>query len=103
MRAADAEGRIPDAVWKNLTALDVLVRGIQGDNGDTREKYFAVEASAVIDASDVQHAEERAGYLRDVGYDVAPWVAGRRILDAAQTLADERGVGVIILDPPSGA
>ena len=89
--ARDA-GRISDADWINLGALEILVEG-----GRIEEpSYLAIEASAVVDRTDVQRASDRAAILRSLGLSVVPWVAGESILENASELADQLGVQKLV-------
>ncbi len=87
---AHASGRISDAEWDQLLALDVLVRGMI----EQKETYLAIESSTVIDHSDVERAQQRASILRRLGYTVIPVVGGLSILPDAEQLARQLGVAI---------
>lgn len=99
VREAAHSGRISDAEWTSLMALDLLLHGVDDSGPVARERYLAIETSAVIDERDVERAADRSRVLRECGYDVAPWVAGERILASAEDAADARGVSVLIVEP----
>ncbi len=89
---AHDEGRLSDEEWRSLGALDILVEG-----GRIEEpSYLAIEASAVVDRTDVQRASDRATILRGLGLVVTPWVAGESILQNASDLADQLGVEKLV-------
>ena len=92
VESAYDQGRISDADWRSLGALDILVEG-----GRIEEpSYLAIEASAVVDRTDVQRASDGAAILRSLGLSVVPWVAGESILENASELADQLGVQKLV-------
>lgn len=91
---AREDGRISDRDWRDLLALDVLIQGHVGVAERARDVYLALEASSVINRTDVDRAFERAEILRGLGLPVIPAVGGNEITPDAEALARQRGVAV---------
>ncbi|MGH2609291.1 MAG: hypothetical protein ACRDHF_09405 [Tepidiformaceae bacterium] len=90
-RARD-EGRISDGEWRQLGNLDILIEGGPLES----PSYLAIEASAVVDRTDVERASTRAAILSALGLSVTPWVAGESIVDSAARMAEELGVQTLV-------
>lgn len=91
---AREDGRISDRDWRDLLALDVLIQGRVGVAERARDVYLALEASSVINRTDVDRAFERAEILRGLGLPAIPAVGGNEITPDAEALARQRGVAV---------
>lgn len=86
--------RMTPAEWADLHRLDVLAEGVALEDG--ANLILAIELSLTIDESDVARAKRRADILLRSGVDVRPAVGGQTIIGAAQTLADDLGVIVLV-------
>jgi hypothetical protein len=53
-------GQFTSREWRGLNKLDVLMRGTAGVGADKHEELLALEVSWIIDARDVERADERA-------------------------------------------
>ncbi|MEX0781128.1 MAG: hypothetical protein WD557_00645 [Dehalococcoidia bacterium] len=82
---------------RQLTNLDILVRGRDSTAPDEPDTVLAVEVSSTVDYEDVDRARDRAALLVRVGLRTRPAVAGHEISDGAQRFADEHGVLVKIV------
>ncbi|BCX03945.1 MAG: hypothetical protein KatS3mg053_1883 [Candidatus Roseilinea sp.] len=91
---AREDGRISNRDWRDLLALDVLIQGRVGVAERARDVYLALEASSVINRTDVDRAFERAEILRGLGLPAIPAVGGNEITPDAEALARQRGVAV---------
>ncbi|MCS6848057.1 MAG: hypothetical protein RMN52_10115 [Anaerolineae bacterium] len=91
---AREDGRISDRDWRDLLALDVLIQGRIGAAERARDVYLALEASSIINRTDVDRAFERAEILRGLGLPVIPAVGGNEITPDAEALARQRGVAI---------
>ncbi|MGB4862949.1 MAG: hypothetical protein WBO97_10850 [Tepidiformaceae bacterium] len=97
VRAADDRGELADHEWKQLSALDIVVRGFAKNGDDSRhEVVLAIEASSVIDGDDVDRAFRRAEILKRTGYDARAWVGGASVTTEAEDLARRNGVQLLV-------
>jgi hypothetical protein len=80
---------------EDILRLDAIVRGRARQLPDQPEIYLAVEASVVIDISDVTRARRRAALLRRLGLRTIPVVAGEHIEVNAEEEAEESHVAVL--------
>lgn len=77
--------------------LDLIIEGLEeAGDAEWRPALLAVEVSMTIDSNDVDRAARRAEILRRVGYNAYGIVAGTRINGRVRTLAEERGVQVLL-------
>jgi len=93
----DLEAHLSAEEFRDLLLLDLLVNGRPRHLTEAPLVWLAVEISGVVDRHDVERAERRAGYLSKAGYTALPAVAGERATEGAETLAQEKGV-LLILD-----
>lgn len=97
VRAADGRGELADHEWRQLSALDIVVRGFAKNGDDSRhEVVLAIEASSLIHGDEVDRANRRAEILRRVGYDARAWVGGAMATQEAIDLAERTGVQTLI-------
>lgn len=92
--AAGDAGTLTDREWDALTHIDVLFSGAL--RSSSTPVLVAVEASAVIDAYDVERAIERAAILARLGYKTIPAVGGDQIISNARRTTKEQGVAVLL-------
>ncbi|PKO20364.1 MAG: hypothetical protein CVU38_20500 [Chloroflexi bacterium HGW-Chloroflexi-1] len=67
--------RLDEETYGDLIQLDLLVCGRPRSRPDAPDIWLAVEASAVLNHSDVEQARRRAAALRSVGFLAIPTVA----------------------------
>lgn len=97
---ANENGVITDTQYNRLMDTDMILRERKRKNGKT--VYCAIEASSVIDNSDVSRAMESSQALHTVyGDRTIPVVMGYSITDDAMKMADGMEVGVAIVSRPS--
>ncbi len=97
---ANENGVITDTQYNRLMDTDMILRARKRKNGKT--VYCAIEASSVIDNSDVSRAMESSQALHTVyGDRTIPVVMGYSITDDAMKMADGLEVGVAIVSRPS--
>jgi hypothetical protein len=89
-------GRISVDEWKQLLALDFLLRGRLRPGPDAPERFVALEVSQVVDSRDVQRAHDRAAILSRVGLEAIAAVGGSRLTQDAAQLADRLGVRTLV-------
>ncbi len=86
------EGKLSDAEYRELLALDMLLRGHIGKGENARDVVVAVEVSYVIDKDDVERAHRRAELLRRLGFDAIGAVGGQGSLGDAEERARKLGL-----------
>ena len=97
VRAADDRGELADHEGKQISAVDIVVRGFAKNGDDSRhEVVLAIEASSVIDGDDVDRAFRRAEILKRTGYDARAWVGGASVTTEAEDLARRNGVQLLV-------
>ena len=97
---ANENGVITDTQYNRLMDTDMILRARKRKNGKT--VYCAIEASSVVDNSDVSRAIESSQALHTVyGDRTIPVVMGYSITDDAMKMADGLEVGVAIVSRPS--
>ena len=97
---ANENGVITDTQYNRLMDTDMILRARKRKNGKT--VYCAIEASSVVDNSDVSRAIESSQALHTVyGDRTIPVVMGYSITDDAMKMADGLEVGVAIVSWPS--
>ena len=97
---ANENGFITDTQFNRLMDTYMILRARKRKNGKT--VYCAIEASSVIDNSDVSRAMESSQALHTVyGDRTIPVVMGYSITDDAMKMADGLEVGVAIVSRPS--
>jgi len=84
---------------REIAMLDSMVRGL--DTGDGEETVLAVELSATINSEDVERADSRRTLLKTAGVRARALVCGYGITQAAESMADDRGVLVTLRRRPA--
>lgn len=97
--AAVAKGLLSHDERRDISMLDSMVRGF--DTGDGEETVLAVELSATINAEDVERADSRRMLLKTAGVRARALVCGYGITQAAESMADDRGVLVTLRRRPA--
>ena len=93
--AADA-GKITEDEWILIRTTDLIMRALRNSDGATI--WFAVEASAAIATSDIDHARQSAHAITKMyNQDAIPLVCGYRISGPQRQQAREQGVHVFIV------
>ena len=93
--AADA-GKITEDEWVRIRSTDLIMRALRNSDGATI--WFAVEASAAVATSDIDHARQSAHAITKMyEQDAIPLVCGYRISDPLRERAREQGVHVFIV------
>jgi len=72
---------------KEVSRLDLMVRGRIGDLPGKPDVLLAVEVSAMVDVHDVEGASRRARLLRKAGFEAIPVAAGEEITKEAEEMA----------------
>ena len=83
-------GALGEAQAEDARLADVILCGRTKENAS--EVYLVVEASALIDAGDVERALRRAGLLARAGVETVPVVAGMGATKGATEYAHTKGV-----------
>ena len=94
---ASFAGAISDAQYRRIADTDMILRVRRREDGEI--VYCAVEASSMIDRSDVARAMASADALHAVyGERAMPVVLGYQIINEARELAEDNSVSVIIVN-----
>jgi len=86
------ESRLTSAEYDDFLNLDLVVHGRLKEAKEDGEIWLAIEVSSTIDRRDVERAVLRAGYLRKAGYRALPAVAGEKVTQGAETVAEAQQV-----------
>ena len=97
--AAVSSGLLTQDDRRDIAMLDSLVRGI--DTADGEETVLAVELSTTINSEDIERADSRKTLLKTAGVRAKALVCGYAITQAAESLADDRGVLVTLRRRPA--
>ncbi len=93
--AADA-GKITEDEWVRIRDTDLIIRALRNSDGATI--WFAIEASAAIATSDIDHARQSAHAITKMyNQDAIPLACGYRISDPQRQQAREQGVHIFIV------
>lgn len=92
MDEVDAELAPEDA--RELSSLDLLIRGQLRARPDRPEVCVALDVSCVVDREDVKRAYARAAVLRKLGCAAIPAAAGHAMTTGAESEAKDDGVAV---------
>ena len=93
---AEDAGKITEDEYVHLMSADLIMRALRNSDGATI--WFAVEASAAIATSDIDHARQSAHAITKIySQDAIPLVCGYRISDQQREQAREQGVHVFIV------
>lgn len=99
LSSAVSAGLLTPEERRDIAMLDSMVRGLDVADGD--ETVLAVELSATIASADVERAEQRTSLLNRAGVRAKALVCGYGITQAAESMADGRGVLVSIRRRPA--
>ena len=92
---AEDAGKITEDEWVRIRSTDLIMRALRNSDGSTI--WFAVEASAAVATSDIDHARQSAHAITKMyNQDAIPLVCGYRISDPLRERAREQGVHVFI-------
>jgi hypothetical protein len=90
LQTACQAGELAEEEYTQVLAADLLWGGQLRDTKD--EVVLVVEASWLVEATDIERAVARAAVLRRIGLKALPVVSGREWAQGAPEMARERGV-----------
>lgn len=93
----DLETHLSREEFRDLLLADLVIRGYPRHLSDAPQVWLVVEISSVVDRHDVERAQRRAEHLNKAGYAALPAVAGEDTTKGAQSVAEDKGV-LMVLD-----